>query len=149
MARRVSAKNRWKSNRSERANLFPTPPVTGTARLVPITSWRQMHCEMELTGVEFDEFWHESVNEGVAYFFKWLGEPRGTVLTVFSRAERVLTVIEAHKLGDIPMSPDALMPILSEVTQLFREAGFWPMNSPGNGSALLLLPACSGGVEYH
>jgi hypothetical protein len=48
---------------------FPPSPVAGSELLVPITSWPEMFCETAITGVEFDLFWYDSVEEGVAYFF--------------------------------------------------------------------------------
>jgi hypothetical protein len=120
----------------DQVTAFPPPPVCGTKRLVPITSWPEMHREVKVTGVEFEEFWHESVCDGVAYFFQWLGEPRGTVLAVFRRIDRVLSVIEAHKINDVPMSPEEALPVLAEVTHVFRAAGYWP----GNGSNFKVPP---------
>lgn len=43
-----------------------------------------MFREAAITGVEFDLFWYDSVEEGVAYLFSWLGEPRSTVLVVWN-----------------------------------------------------------------
>jgi hypothetical protein len=51
---------------------FPPPPVEGSELLVPITSWTEMFFETEITNVEFDEFWDNRVEEGVAYFFCWM-----------------------------------------------------------------------------
>jgi hypothetical protein len=59
-------------SKSDIATPFPPPPIRGTARLKPISSWAEMHGETEVTKVEFDLFWYDSVLDGVAYFFRWL-----------------------------------------------------------------------------
>ncbi|MBN8454647.1 hypothetical protein, partial [Accumulibacter sp.] len=64
---------------AEATTTFPPPPVVASEALVPITSWPDMFRETAVTGVEFDLFWYDRVNEGVAYFFSWIGEPRSTV----------------------------------------------------------------------
>ena len=101
---------------------FPSPPIQGSAVLVPITSWPEMHRETELTRVEFELFWYEKVNEGVAYFFRWLGEPRSTVLVVWK--DDGPTHIECRSIGDTLLSGEASAPILAEITSAFREAGY-------------------------
>jgi hypothetical protein len=101
---------------------FPTPPVVGSELLLPITSWHEMHRETEVTKVEFDLFWYDSVNDGVAYFFRWLGEPRATVLVVWNGNGP--TQIECRKIGDLLASDAESAPILAEVSQMFRSAGF-------------------------
>jgi hypothetical protein len=82
-----------------------------------------MFHEKQVTGVEFDEFWYESVEEGVAYFFSWLGNPRSTVLVVWNDKEP--TYIECRKVGDQLASEIEAASIHAEITQLFRNAGFW------------------------
>jgi len=106
---------------------FPPSPVVASELLVPITSWAAMFRETELTGVEFDEFWYGSVEDGVAYFFGWVGEPRSTVLVVWNDDEP--THIECRKSGDLLVTGAELEPILTEVTKLFRSAGFWSKNT--------------------
>jgi hypothetical protein len=69
--------------KSDFATPFPSPPIPGTKRLVPITSWPEMYDETTTTKVEFDQSWYDSVVDGVAYFFRRLGEPRATVLIVW------------------------------------------------------------------
>jgi len=108
---------------------FPTPPFVGSELLVPITSWHEMHRETEVTKVEFDLFWYDSVNDGAAYFFRWLGEPRSTVLVVWNDAGP--THIECRKIGDLLASDTESAPIIAEVTQMFRSAGFG-RDSPAN-----------------
>jgi hypothetical protein len=102
---------------------FSAAPVQGTDHLVPITTWAEMFGETQVTGVVFDEFWYESVEEGVAYFFSWLGNPRSTVLVVWNEEEP--THIECRKVGDELASDTEAAPIHAEVIQLFRSAGFW------------------------
>jgi hypothetical protein len=102
---------------------FPPPPVEASNLLVPITTWSEMFRETELTGVEFDKFWYDSVEDGRAYFFRWLGEPRSTVLAVWN--DERPTHIECRKNGDLLASADESERIIAEVTQLFRNAGFW------------------------
>ena len=102
---------------------FPPSPVAASELLVPITSWPEMFRETAVTGVEFDLFWYDSVEKGVAYFFSWRGEPRATVLVVWSDSGP--THIECRKVGDTVTSESESMSIIAEVTQLFRSAGFW------------------------
>lgn len=103
---------------------FPPPPISGTERLVPITSWPEMHRETEATKVEFDLFWYDCVLDGVAYFFRWLGEPRATVLVVWD--DTAPTHIECRKWADVLLSEEELATIIVEVTHAFRAAGYWP-----------------------
>jgi hypothetical protein len=79
--------------------------------------------ETAVTNVEFDLFWLESVEAGVAYFFSWLGEPRCTVLVVWNSEQP--THIECRRLNDIEVPATDSLPILLEITQAFRHAGFW------------------------
>lgn len=102
---------------------FPPPPVEASELLVPITTWAEMFRETEFTGVEFDEFWYDSVEDGMAYFFRWMGKPRSAVLVVWD-AKRP-THIECRKGGDLLASADEAERIIAEVTLLFRNAGFW------------------------
>ncbi|MCX5822142.1 MAG: hypothetical protein NTY86_01180, partial [Deltaproteobacteria bacterium] len=102
---------------------FPPPPVEGSKFLVPITTWPEMFRETTCTGVIFDEFWYDSVEAGVAYFFRWLGEPRATVLVVWN--DKMPTHIECRKRGALPTVADESERIIAEVTLLFRNAGFW------------------------
>ncbi|MBN1547659.1 MAG: hypothetical protein JW902_13495 [Syntrophaceae bacterium] len=102
---------------------FPPPPVKGSDLLVPITTWAHMLQETQVTGVQFDEFWCDSVENDVAYFFRWLGEPRATVLLVWD--DEGLMYIECRKSGDMLVSEDESERILSEVIKLFPNTGFW------------------------
>jgi hypothetical protein len=108
---------------NDREIAFPPPPVVGTSVLVPIASWQDMLRETALMRVEFDAYWLEVVEEGVAYFFRWLGEPRCTVLVVWT--EDRPTHIECRGTGDLELSPAECLPIVAAVTQVFRDAGFW------------------------
>ena len=101
---------------------FPTPPVEASELLVPITTWAEMFRETKLTGVDFDEFWYDSVEDGVAYFFRWMGQPRATVLVVWSKKKP--THIECRKSGDLLASADETERIIAEVTQLFSHSRF-------------------------
>jgi len=103
--------------------IFPSPPVRGGELLVPITSWPKMHRETQTTKVEFDLFWYDSVTDGVAYFFRWLGEPRSTVLVVWN--DEGPTHIECRKIGDVLVSAQESASITAEVTAAFRAAGYW------------------------
>lgn len=102
---------------------FPPPPVKASELLVPITTWSEMFRETEFTGIDFNEFWYDSVEDGMAYFFRWLGEPRSTVLVVWNYESP--THIECRKSVDLLASADEAERIIAEVTQLFRNAGFW------------------------
>jgi len=100
---------------------FPIPPITGSESLVPITSWPEMYRETTTTGAEFDEFWYESVEDRVAYFFRWLGEPRCTILAVWD--DRGLTHVECRKAGDVVVSETESVPIIAVLTNAFQNAG--------------------------
>jgi len=102
---------------------FPPPPVEASELLLPITTWPEIYREAAVTGIIFDEFWYDSVEDGVAYFFRWLGEPRATVLVVWNKESP--THIECRKIGDLPTSAAESERIIADVTQLFRNAGFW------------------------
>jgi hypothetical protein len=83
-----------------------------------------MHRETQMTKVEFDLFWYDSVLDGVAYFFRWLGEPRATVLVVWNDAMSMH--IECRKSPDVLLSEEESNAIIVEVTHAFRAAGYWP-----------------------
>ena len=82
-----------------------------------------MFHEIQVTGVEFEEYWDKCVEDGVAYFFSWLGKPRATVLVVLSCEEP--THIECRKIGDLLVTEEELEPVYAEVIKLFQDAGFW------------------------
>lgn len=82
-----------------------------------------MHEETKATKFEFDLFWYDSVTDGVAYFFRWLGEPRSTVLVMWNAVGP--THIECRAVGDVLMSPHDSAGITAEVTAAFRAAGYW------------------------
>jgi hypothetical protein len=103
--------------------VFPPPPVKASELLVPITTWQEIFREAEITGIKFDDFWYDSVEDGVAYFFRWFGEPRSTVLVVWN--DERPTHIECRKCGDLPTSAEESERIIAEVVLLFRKAGFW------------------------
>lgn len=102
---------------------FPPPPVKASEFLLPITTWSEMFRETQFTGVEFNEFWFDSVEDRNAYFFRWMGEPRATVLVVWDKKKP--THIECRKSGDLLASADETERIIAEVTHLYRTAGFW------------------------
>ncbi len=108
---------------TEAEYFLPLPPIAGSERLVPITSWAEMYSEIQVTGVEFDEFWYESVEEGVAYFFRWIESPRSTILVVWD-SDRP-THIECRTIGDILVPDKDAEPMQAEVVHLFRSAGYW------------------------
>ncbi|MBS1191283.1 MAG: hypothetical protein H6R10_3075 [Rhodocyclaceae bacterium] len=110
-------------NDTQAESTFPPPPIKGSRRLVPITSWPDMFRERQVTGVEFDAYWYEGVEAGAVFFFRWLEGPRSTVLVVWDG--RHPTHIECRSLGAALVSDSEAEPILAEVTQLFRDAGFW------------------------
>lgn len=101
---------------------WPPPPIPTFSPLFPITSWAEMHAETLATGVEFDNFWLESVDAGVAYFFRWLGEPRATVLAIWEG--RNLTLVEYRGVGDRDLKPEESLGIVEAVHQAFRNAAF-------------------------
>jgi hypothetical protein len=102
-------------------NEFPPPPIPASGLLVPIESWPEMVQEQKVTGVEFELFWYQCVADGVAYFFRWLGEPRSTVLVVWNSAGP--THIECRTAGDCLVSTDQAKPISTGVIRLFQDVG--------------------------
>ena len=106
---------------------FPAPPIAGSTLLVPIPSWAEMYRETQITRVEFDLFWYDSVNDGVAYFFRWLGEPRCTVLVVWN--DLGPTHIECRKIGDELTSELEATLIVAEVKRLFESSCRTPNES--------------------
>ena len=102
---------------------FPDSPVPASDLLVPITCWSEMVCESRITGIEFDQFWYESVKDGVAYFFRWLGAPRSTVLVI--TYDDLLYHLECRTLGDQLVPRLEAEPIIAEVMKQFQDAGFW------------------------
>ena len=102
--------------------IFPAWALDRTDDLVSIASWRDLHAETEVTGVEIDQFWCESIDDGVAYFFKWLGEPRATVLAV--AGEQSLTFVECRQSWDKPVGQLAATEVVSTVVKAFGRAGF-------------------------
>jgi hypothetical protein len=97
---------------------FPAPPVSESRLLVPIPSWQEMYDECKTTGVEYEEFWDESVGAEVAYFFRWMGEPRSTVLVVWD-GFGVLHV-ESRTNRDMPVSVEEGRLIEQEVRAVFK-----------------------------
>lgn len=102
---------------------FPLPPIKGNDLLVPISTWVELFRETQVTGIELEDFWLEHVEAGVAYFFRWLGEPRATVLVIWT--DEGPTHIECRTLGDSLVTEVESELITAEVTKLFRDAGFW------------------------
>lgn len=109
---------------SKSSGNFPQPPIQGSELLIPITSWESMYAETQVTGVEFEQFWFDSVEEGVAYFFSWLGDPRATALIVWT--DDGPTHIECRTFGDQEVSSDESRAIVATVIVQFRKAGYWP-----------------------
>lgn len=109
-------------NTSDRAGDFPAPPVAGSKLLMPIRSWEEMHRETQEVGVEFDGFWLDSVQEGVAYFFRWLGKPRATVLVIW-QGDRV-THVECRKVGDLEVTDSEMAPVNAELSRIFASTVF-------------------------
>ncbi len=81
-----------------------------------------MHEERKALKVEYGTFWDDSVHAGVAYFFRWLGEPRATVLAVYNGKE--LTHVEGRKVGDLELSSSEALTITREVVSEFKRHGF-------------------------
>lgn len=98
---------------------FVVPPIGPSILLHPIRTWQEMYRESLETGVVFDAFWYESVVDGTACFFRWTGEPRATVVAVYTE-EQVLRV-ECRKRGDMEPTPAESAPILLEVARVFAE----------------------------
>lgn len=103
-------------------SLFPPPPIAASARLVPLASWYEVVQEANCTGIEFDDFWLDSVHEHVAYLFSWRGPARATVLAVWEDDE--LKHVECRTIGDRLCSPDDSAVIEAEIKRLFGLAKF-------------------------
>lgn len=108
---------------TEAEYFFPPAPIEGTSCLIPITSWAEMYAEILITGVVFDEFWYESIQDEVAYFFKWIGEPRATILVVWEDDHP--THIECRTIGDEEIPACYTTEIVSDVVAQFCRAGYW------------------------
>lgn len=80
-----------------------------------------MYAEMQITGVEFEQFWFESVEDGVAYFFRWLVNLRATILIVWT--DDGPTHIECRTLGDQEVADDESRGVISTVVMQFRDVG--------------------------
>lgn len=100
---------------------FPPSPVAGTAFLRPLRSWREVYEENKVTETEFDAFWYQSVIDGIAYFYSWLGEPRATVLVVRDNAGGLF--VECRTVGDRHLSSDESAPIVEHVTKAYSTIG--------------------------
>lgn len=100
---------------------FPKPPIEGDHCLVPIRTWPEMLRETNTTGVEFDAYWLQAVEERVAYLFSWIREPRCTVLVVWG--EDGVKHVECRKSGDLPLSATESREIAAHVEALFISAG--------------------------
>lgn len=98
---------------------FIVPPVAPSPLLTPIRTWLEMYRESLETGVVFDAFWYESVVDGTACFFRWTGEPRATVVAIYS-SDGVLRV-ECRKRGGAEPTPAEMVPMRLEVTRVFAE----------------------------
>ena len=77
--------------------------------------------EVAVTGVDVDDFWLSGVENGVVYFFRWLGEPRATVLAVWSGDE--LHRVECRGVGDRLLPAAESVEIVGEVHQAFAASG--------------------------
>lgn len=100
-----------------RASDFPAPPVPGSAVLQPIRNWADLAAEARVTGVEFDAFWDACVFDEVAYFFRWFGGARATVLVVFETDGP--TFIEVRRAPDVEVSGSEAELVIREVLRLF------------------------------
>lgn len=78
--------------------------------------------EIPVTGVEFDAHWLDLVESRVAYFFRWTGTPRATVLVVWSDDE--IRYVECRGQGDRKLCSTESLEIVVELHRLFVEAGF-------------------------
>ena len=109
---------------SKSSGNFPQPPIPGSELLIPITSWESMYAETQVTGVEFEQFWFDSVEEGMAYFFSWLGDPRATVLIVWT--DEGPTHIESRTFGDTVVIGTGANAVVATAILQFRNEGYWP-----------------------
>ena len=113
---------------------FPPPPVKGSKLLVPITTRAEMFCEIKVTSVQCDGFWKKNVDDGVAYFFRWMGKPRATVLVIWGHAKNIY--IECRKIGNLPVTGKEFKIVYAEVIKLFQDAGLQAMTDIENAKQL-------------
>ena len=104
------------------ARKLPRSPIQHTASLRPLTSLAALRREEKVTGVEFPVCWLESIADDIASVFAWLGKPRATVMVI--RSGRELTFIECRKHADKVLTPDEAAPIMKELFEAFRVAGY-------------------------
>ncbi len=97
-------------------NPFPPQPFAQTGLLIPICSWSDMAQEMLVTGIEFDEHWYSCVMEEVAYFYKWHGKVRATVLVVFNTD--AIVYVEARQFDDQLVPEIEHLLIVNEISEI-------------------------------
>jgi hypothetical protein len=85
--------------------------------LQPIRSWPDLVTETRVTGIEFDAFWDACVCDEVAYFFRWFGSVRATVLVVFEPDGPIF--IEVRRAPDVEVKGRDAEPVIREVLRLF------------------------------
>jgi hypothetical protein len=100
------------------AGEFPVPPIPASPALQPIRRWSDMEAEARVTGVQFDAFWDACVGDEIAYFFRWLGRTRATVLVVFEADGPIF--IEVRQAPDVEVAGRDAEPVLDEVLRLFH-----------------------------
>lgn len=101
---------------------WPPSPIPATPTLLPITSWAEMYQETLATGVMFESCWLDSVEAGVAYFFRWVGTPRATVLAVWN--EDSLSFVECRGTRDRLLTATESQQVMAEIHRLFSRAGY-------------------------
>jgi hypothetical protein len=97
-------------------NPFPSPPFAQTELLSPICAWSDMVDEMLATGIDFDEHWYSCVMDQVAYFYRWNGSMRATVLVVFNT--EAIVYIEARRFDDQLVPEGERLLIVDEISEI-------------------------------
>lgn len=78
--------------------------------------------ETRTTNVEFDAYWLDHVESGAAYFFRWMGQPRATVLAIWD--DHGLHVVECRGKGDRELTAEESREVITEVHRQFADEGF-------------------------
>jgi hypothetical protein len=102
---------------------WPRPPIGPHGNLSPIGSWAEMVAEMAATSVEFDAYWLDQAEAGIAHFYRWVSpRSRATVLVVWSGKE--VHSVCCRGPGDSPLRPKQLSAIEAQLREGFGRAGF-------------------------
>jgi len=100
---------------------FPPSPLPTHSLMQPLSSAFAIAEDAEEMSFTFESWWVERVYEGVAYFFRWTGNTRATVLLVIDR-DRV-THVECQGCGGTKIEGSEFQPIGRVLQELCHQAG--------------------------